>query len=136
MIEDSVSVQGQIHRRIVRTVNIFNSTVTKNLFKRTVRDDVNATVLKTPSQNSAVEIFSCGAVSSDLHRILAERNTTEARYLFWLSNMCGRGFIFQQVIDPEHACKLLYIGLFDVQGRASTAGLCSFPSTFTRTKLH
>lgn len=36
--------------------------------------------------------------------------SAEACDPFWPSNMCGRGFIFQQDIDPEHAWKWLCTG--------------------------
>ncbi len=90
-----------------------------NIFKElaysmTTDHDVNATVLKTSSQTwywkySAVGCFKWLA-QDQLHTCHREIPLCFAKtcYPFWLSNMCGRGFIFQQDIDAEHAWKLLY----------------------------
>lgn len=82
------------------------------MFQATVHDDVNAAVLKTSSQTqwwkySTVRPFQVTCTGYSCQREIP-LYFGEACYPFWLSNMCGRGFILQQDIDPEHAWTLLY----------------------------
>lgn len=89
----------------------------------------------------AVEILSCGAVSSDLHRI----NYTPAREKYRCilqrhatppgSVICVEEDSFSSrilILNKHGSCCIP--DLFEVQGRAGTAGLCGFPSTVTRPK--
>lgn len=57
--------------------------------------------------------------------------SVEACDPFWPSNMCGRGFIFQQDIDPEHAWKRLCTGPVWCPGKSQQCWLVRLSPTIT-----